>query len=356
MFSTLGFAVASSGKVFGQFLANPWVIGAIASAFCLFGISLFGAFDFQMPSFLQNKLATLGGKRSGVQKVFLMGLVAGIIAAPCTGPTLGAILTYVAAAGNQAFGILMLMSFSLGLGLPFLILGTFAGLVAARPKPGPWMESVKAVLGIIMFDMALYFLRSVFPGLNGLFGSSPLYFIAGAACIAGGIAIGGLNISFHRASTLRISRKIAGIVLMIGGSFGIAGSAFFGSTHGSANSEAARAGMHWETDLDKGLSLARDQKKPAIIDFYADWCIACKELDKTVFSNREVAAELSRFVCIREDLTIENAATKKIALQYTLRGIPVIEFYASSGERLAQNRIAGFVPADKLLTMLKKIP
>jgi len=354
MFSTLGFAVASSGKVFGQFLGNPWVIGAIASAFCLFGVSLFGAFDFQMPSFMQNKLATLGGKRSGVQKVFLMGLVAGIIAAPCTGPTLGAILTYVAAAGNQAFGILMLMSFSLGLGLPFLILGTFAGLVAARPKPGPWMESVKTVLGIVMFDMALYFLRSVFPGINGLFGSSPLYFIAAAACVAGGIALGGLNISFHGASTLRSVRKIAGTLLMIGGSFGIAGSAFFGPTRGPADHEAA-SGVHWEIDLDKGLSLARDQKKPAIIDFYADWCIACKELDKTVFSDPAVRAELSRFVCIRQDLTIENDRTKQIARDYGLRGIPVIELYATSGERLMGERIVGAVTSERFLSVLQKI-
>jgi thiol:disulfide interchange protein DsbD len=355
MFSTLGFVVASSGKVFGQFLANPWIVAVIAAAFCVFGVSLFGAFDFQMPSFVQNRLAAFGGRRAGIQKVFLMGLVAGIIAAPCTGPTLGAILTYVAAAGNQAFGILMLVSFSLGLGVPFLLLGTFAGLVAARPKPGPWMESVKASLGIIMFDMALYFLRSIFPGINGLLGSSPLYFILAAACVAGGIALGGLNISFHGASTLRIARKIAGIILMIGGSFGIAGSAFFGPTHGPANSEAASAGVHWETDLDKGLTEARDRKKPAVIDFYADWCIACKELDKTVFSDPAVRAELSRFVCIRQDLTIENDRTKRTARDYGLRGIPVIELYATSGERLLGERIVGAVSAERFLAVLQKI-
>ena len=110
------------------------------------------------------------------------------------------------------------------------------------------------------------------------------------------------------------------------------------------------------TDLSQGLAQARELKKPVIIDFYADWCLACKELDKETFSDPAIRRELGRFVCIRKDLTKETEATKQIAREYSLRGIPVLEFYSSSGERLFEKRIVGFVPSDRLLDLLHKIP
>jgi thiol:disulfide interchange protein DsbD len=357
MFSTLGFVMASSGKVFGQFLANSWVVGGLAAVFCLFGVSLLGAFDFHVPAGLQNRLATIGGRRSGFQKVFLMGLVAGIIAAPCTGPTLGAVLTYVATSGNQWFGVLMLFSFSLGLGIPFLLLGTFSSLVVSRPKPGPWMESIKSILAIVMFVMALYFLRSIVPFINGFIGSTPLYFTLMGICILGGTALGGIHLSFHGASLAGIVRKSAGTILIIGGSFGIIGSMLFGPTLNQSDRAFSERGnsIQWESDIDAGLAHARDLKKPIIIDFFADWCLACKELDKTTFSDPAIRTELARFVCIRQDLTTETEKTKRIAREYSLRGIPVLEFYNSSGSRLIDARTVGFVPSGRLLDLLQKI-
>lgn len=356
MFSTLGFIMASSGKVFGQFLANPWVVGGIAAVFCLFGISLLGAFNFQLPGVVQNRLATIGGKRSGFQKVFLMGLVAGIIAAPCTGPTLGAILTYVAAAGNQWFGMLMLFSFSVGLGAPFLLLGTFSSLIASRPKPGPWMETVKSALGVVMFIMALYFLQGIVPVFGRLFISTPAYYVGLTICVISGIAAGAFHISYHGASLIRIARKTFGVILVVAGGFGIIGAAVFGpSTPPSDASPEDRASFHWVTDVQRGLAHARDLKMPVIIDFYADWCTACKELDKTTFSDTAVRRELDRFVCIRVNLTKETEQTRRIAREYGVRGIPVLEFYGPSGDRLIEKRIVGFAPSDRLLDQLQKI-
>jgi thioredoxin:protein disulfide reductase len=358
MFSILGFIMASTGKVFGQFLSSPLVIGIVAAIFCIFGISLLGVFNIQLPSSLQNRLATIGGKRASYQKVFFMGLVAGIIAAPCTGPTLGAILTYVATAGNQWFGMLMLLSFSFGLGTPFLLLGTFSSLVVSRPKPGPWMETVKSVLGVIMFIMALYYLREVAPFVNRLFGSTPAYYSGMTLCVLSGIALGALHLSYEGASWKFIVRKTFGIILIVVGSFGIIGSAVLwpdANLHGLSKAEQNN-GIAWMTDLSQGLVQARDLKKPVIIDFYADWCLACKELDKETFSDPAIRRELSRFLCIRRDLTKETEATKQIAREYSLRGIPVLEFYSSSGERLFEKRIVGFVPSDRLLDLLHKIP
>jgi Thiol:disulfide interchange protein len=283
-----------------------------------------------------------------------MGLVAGIIAAPCTGPTLGAILTYVAAAGNQLSGILMLFCFSLGLGLPFLLLGTFSSLMISRPKPGPWMESIKSLLGIVMFVMALYYLRGAAPFINGFFGSTPLYYAIMAICVLGGAGIGGVHLSFHGASLPGIARKSIGTILIIGGSFGIIGSVLFGPATNQTGM-AHTSGTQWVSDIEKGLSMARDVKKPVIIDFYADWCLACKELDKATFSDPVIRKELGRFVCVRQDLTIETEATKRTAREYSLRGIPVLEFYDSLGNRLIEKRIVGFVPSDRLLDQLQKI-
>jgi thiol:disulfide interchange protein DsbD len=238
--------------------------------------------------------------------------------------------------------------------MPFLLLGTFSSLVVARPKPGPWMESIKSVLGIVMFVVALYFLRGVAPFINSFFGSTPLYFAIMVISIVAGIACGGIHLSFHGASTAGIARKSIGTILIVGGSFGIIGGMLFGPASNPASSERETA-IRWISDIDSGLARARDLKKPVIMDFYADWCLACKELDKTTFSDPAIRNELAHFVCIRQDLTIETDKTKRIAREYSLRGIPVLEFYGSSGNRLIDSRIAGFVPSGRLLDVLQKI-
>jgi thiol:disulfide interchange protein DsbD len=176
-------------------------------------------------------------------------------------------------------------------------------------------------------------------------------------CIIGGIALGGIHLSFHGATLAGIARKSIGVILITGGSFGIIGGTMFGPaipSHDAASSERAFA-IQWVSDIDKGLALARDLKKPVIIDFYADWCLACKELDKASFSDPAIRKELARFVCIRQDLTIETQQTKRIAQEYSLRGIPVLEFYASSGDRLVEKKTVGFVPSGRLLDLLQKI-
>jgi thiol:disulfide interchange protein DsbD len=154
-----------------------------------------------------------------------------------------------------------------------------------------------------------------------------------------------------------IVRKSAGTILIIGGSFGIIGSALFGPTPHQPDRAFSERGnsIQWESDIDAGLAHARDLKKPIIIDFFADWCLACKELDKTTFSDPVICTELARFVCIRQDLTTETEKTKRIARDYSLRGIPVLEFYNSSGSRLIDARTVGFVPSGRLLDLLQKI-
>jgi len=173
MFGTLGTSFGLLGRAFGTFLANPWVIVPLALFFFAMGLSMFGAFEVALPSGLQGRLARVGGR--GFAGAFGMGLVAGIIAAPCTGPPLASLLAYVATTRNARWGFLLLATYGAGVGLPFWLL---AGFSMSLPKPGRWMEWVKSVFGIALFAAALYYLKNVVPAL-ARFGSGAPRFAAG---------------------------------------------------------------------------------------------------------------------------------------------------------------------------------
>ena len=352
MFSALGFILAYTGQVFGQFMGNPWIIGVIIAIFCVFGVSLFGAFNLQLPPRIHNRLASISGKSSGYKKVFLMGLVAGIIAAPCTGPSLGAILTYVATTKSPVMGTLLLFSFSIGLGLPFLFLGTFAGLLASRPKPGPWMEDVKSALGIVMFIAALYFARPIVPALNALYAETlPLIVISVSAIIIG-IASGATYLSYHKKSWSGRLRKTVGIAVVVIGAFALINPLLSGSHAANNNITAADS---WQTDINAGLAYAKEHHKPVIIDYYADWCIACAELDKTTFSDPAVQKTLSGFVRIRVDFTRSTPQTQELSARLRIRGLPVLDFYDTNGTLLPGKRITGYIPPEKLIEQVKSL-
>ena len=353
MFSALGFVLAYTGQVFGQFMGNPWIIGALIALFCMFGISLLGAFDFQLPANIQNKLASLSSASRGYKKVFIMGLVAGIIAAPCTGPSLGAILTYVATTKSPVMGTLLLFSFSIGLGLPFLFLGTFAGLLASRPKPGPWMEQVKSVLGIIMFIVALYYARPLIPALSALKAVTLTGISISIIAIAAGIAGGATYLSYHTHSWTARLRKTAGIAAVIIGSFALLNPLVSGAH--STGTHAAAEASDWQTDFNAGLAYAKQHHMPVIVDYYADWCLACAELDKTTFADSSVKKSLSGFVRIRMDFTRNTPQTKELAARMSIRGLPVLDFYDENGNLLIGKRITGYIPPAKLIEHVQNV-
>jgi thiol:disulfide interchange protein DsbD len=247
--------------------------------------------------------------------------------------------------------------FSFGLGLPFLLLGTFSNLIAARPKPGAWMEGVKSVLGIFMFVIALYVLRGIFTQIDSVFYSTPLYFAAMIILIILGLFSGAIHLSYHHSSWLKRARKTIGIIFVIVGVFGVIGAMAWsdGTKYGKNIRSENREIIEWTHDLDQGLLLAKKIKKPVLVDFSAEWCIACKELDKLTFTDSLVAKELNRFVCIKVDLSRSTPETRKITNRYGIKGIPVLEFYSSGGLRLIEKRVTGFVEADDFLRIIKEI-
>jgi thioredoxin:protein disulfide reductase len=341
LFTPLGLFAATTGGVFGAALANPYVLVGLALLFLTLAASMFGAFDIDLPSGLKNRLATVGGV--GYKGAFFIGLCSALIAAPCTGPVLGFLLTWVGTSGNVAFGALALFVYALGLGLLFWLVGTFS---VSLPKSGQWLEWVKSVFGIVMVVAAIYYLRDLIPGLMDLPQRTARFLLSGALLFVAGIALGAVHLSFHApAIGLRI-RKAAGITLSVVGLAGLVG-----------YTQAVPAGAHiaWGDDFHAALSRAKREHKPVLVDFGASWCGACKELEQSTFSDPRVVREVERFVPVRVDLSPGKVTQEKQGLLagYAQRGLPLVVLHQASGEIAA--RVTSFVAPDDLLKLMRAV-
>lgn len=345
MYSVLGLVVAQTGAVFGQFMSNPWVMGVIAAIFIALGASMLGAFDFQVPQSIQSRLSRVGGK--GYGSAFTMGLVAGIIAAPCTGPALAGILTYVATEGDPFLGFWLLLVYAHGLGMLFLLVGTFSGMLSHIPKAGKWMENVKSMFGIVLFACALYFLKNAFPALQINFDSAATVYALAGLLLVIGVVLGAIHLSFHTHNWMAFGRKGLGVLLCVVALY---------LPFGSKISAGTPSSLDWiYNDIEKGLEQAKQQEKPAMIDFWAEWCAACKEIDHYTFRNPTVEQRLKQFVTIKVDLTKSTPENQKIQETYSITGLPLIVFYDSKGNRLPDKNITGFINAETFLNHIKDI-
>ena len=319
MFGALGTAFALLGRAFGTFLANPFVIVPLAIFFVLMGVSMFGAFELALPMGLQNRLSRIGGR--GFGGAFLMGLVGGIIAAPCTGPPLAGILAYVATTRDAVYGFALLATYAVGIGLPFWAL---AGFSMSLPRSGPWMESVKSVFGIALFTAALYYLKNVVPSLATITGHTPLFLFGALAMAVAGVAMGAIHLSFHDSAGRRL-RKGAGVALATAGLFAVTNYVL------TPKETVALRWLHTETEA---VADALAAKRPLLVDFMATWCLPCKEFELKVFSDPEVAAEMQSFTLLKVDLTREDddPALGAIKKKYGADTLPAIRLVAPDGQ------------------------
>ena len=353
MYSCLGLAVALSGAIFGQFMSNPWVVGGIVTVFVLLGLFMAGVFNFNLPTGLQTKASTIGGK--GFAGAFSMGLVAGVIAAPCAGPILASILAWVATTKDGVLGFFLLYTYALGFGLLFIAIGTFSTLIGKLPRSGDWMEVVKGVFGATMFGVALFYLKDIWPSLRLESLSRDALLLAGPLLVVIGFLVRGLRHDLHMATTRQALHKwLALLLLTVGGFAFVVG--LIRPAEPSAREAGPKSGPAWEYDLAAGLERAKQSGKPALVDFYADWCAACKELDHYTYSNPEVLAELERFVVIKVDMTRPLPRDAQLKTDYALVGLPVVAFHGRDGALLRHPRVTGFVPAEKFLEVLRQLP
>jgi thiol:disulfide interchange protein DsbD len=326
MYSALGVGVALAGGQFGTFLANPWVVIPMVAFYVALAMSMFGFFELNLPGGLQQRLSTVGGK--GFGGAFAMGLVGGLTAAPCTGPMLLGLLTYVGTTGNVAAGFSLLFTFAVGMGVLFFVIAVFA---VGLPKSGRWMEWVKSIAGIALLVMAVYFLRPVVPALQTLVDPSVI-FVAGALGIAAlGLLLGAVHLSFYGAPAEK-ARKAVGILVTVAGAAAVllwvltpklkpgwrercdavVAAVTKGDKPGDPAAETASdapkgrlpAIPHCWTDAQVVLAEARSAGKPVVIDFGATWCLPCKKYETDVFANPEVHAAIEDgFVAIKFDVT-----------------------------------------------------
>jgi thiol:disulfide interchange protein DsbD len=326
-YSALGVFSALSGKLFGAWLQHPAVLLFFAALMLVMASSMFGAFEIRVPQFISNR----SGGQSGLGGALLMGLLIGIVAAPCVGPFVISLIALVSSLQSPFLGFLMFFVLALGLGVPYLFLGIFSSGLSALPRAGEWMLHVKKAMGFILIAMALYFLRPLIGDVAFQYGA------------AASLLIGALFLFITRSQGARVWRIAIAILLLV------SGVAF-------ALPKKHAVEVRWDKYDAKAFSAARAANKPVIIDFYADWCLPCKELDEKTFSDAAVAAELNRFVRVKADLTAPNdETTKRLTKQYAILGVPTMIFLDANGNEVPGLRTTGFEPPEKFLARLRQV-
>ena len=328
MFGTLGTTFALLGKAFGTFLSNPFVVFPLALFFFAMAASMFGAFDLTLPASVQERLSRVGGR--GFAGAFLMGLVGGLIAAPCTGPPLAGILAYVATTRDAGYGFLLLATYAAGIGVPFWAI---AGFSMQLPRSGPWMNAVKSVFGIALLVAGLYYLRPIVPALARFTAHNNLFLIGAFVTVGAGLALGAVHLSFS-AGARPASRKAIGIALAVAGIFGFINYLLTPAIH-----------IEWLRSEPAAVTAARTQGKPLLVDFMADWCLPCQEMDVKVFGRPDVAPVLADFVLLRIDLSRENEddSLAPIKTKYHVETLPAVRIASPEGRILAEvNHLVGW--------------
>ena len=339
LFSTLGMGVALTGGVFGDELSSPWVAGGIAFMLVALALSMFGAFELALPSSIQTKLAEAGGL--GYRGAFVLGMVSSIIAAPCVGPVLGLLLPWIGTSGDIGFGAACMVAYALGLGTLFWLVGTFA---LSLPKSGRWMEWVKSFFGVVLIASGLYFVRLWIPGYGELERETWLLGTA-LGTVALGLVVGAIHLSFSYTDTATRIRKGLGVVLASGGIL---------LTVGYVEAlPPVKPGEHidWRQDYVEAKAEAEKSGRPLIVDFGAEWCAACGELERYTFTDPGVIAEGRRFVAVKIDMTNTESPQKDWLEGYGARGLPLVVIHDPKGKESA--RVTQFVDADAMLKLMK---
>jgi len=335
-YSALGVLAALSGAIFGSALQSPWVVGLIIAVLLSLATSMFGLWELRVPGWAQRA----SGGRSGVFGALIMGLVMGFVAAPCIGPFVVGLLTYVGQRGDPLLGFILFFTLALGLGVPYLILGTFTGAVNKLPASGMWMIGVRRVFGVILIAMAAYFAAPLMPGESGKW-------LMSAVLVLGGFYLLVIDRTGHEQPTIDRVMRVLSTGMMIAGV--IMAPAFPGSHDVAA---AVEDHLQWQSYESGTVDTALAGDRPVIIDFYADWCAPCRELDEKTFSDSGVRAVLDGYDRFKVDLTRSTEANQELVNQYGVMGVPTV-IVLSGGEEIF--RITGFEPPEQFMKRLEAV-
>jgi len=351
-YSILGVIAALTGSLFGAALQNPYVLIAIAVILVGLALSMFDLYEIRVPTFLAN---FAGGAKQGYFGTFFMGLTVGIVAAPCIGPFVLALITFVGEKGDVFLGFSMFFVLALGLGLPFLILAIFSGSLNKIPRSGAWMVWVRTIFGFILIALAVYFLEPLFP-------NSLLYYLCLALImLLGGIYMAWVEPTKTGGKIFPIIRNLVGLAFfLLTVFFASSGISSYideklASQAGSGASTLSGHQINWQSYSDEIMSEARQQNKPVIIDFYADWCLPCKELDKFTFSQPEVIELSKEFYMLKVDLTTaSDPLGRELRQRFQIKGVPTIVFISPQGTELSDLRVVGFMEKEEFLPRMQR--
>lgn len=327
-FAAVGVAAALSGGLFGAALQKPPVLIGIAALLVALALSSFGLYQLQPPAWALRRVS---GAAPGALGSLFMGLTMGIVAAPCVGPAVLGLLVFVGAQQSVVLGLELFLALGLGMGLPYLALAMLAGSIKALPRSGEWLVWVEHFFGVMLLGLAAYFIAPLLP-------QSLSRWLLPALIAAGGIYLGFIDRAGGGWRHFRLLQRAVGM-------------AAIATAVWAATPPSAESAISWQPFDDNSLVAARSAGRPAVVDFLADWCIPCREMEHSTYVDPKVRSAAAGFSMFKADITQENDDTGALIDRFEVRGVPTVIFFDAAGNEV--QRLVGYVGPDEMLKAMR---
>ena len=346
VYTALGVAAGLAGEGLSAALQNPWVLGTFAVLMAILSLSMFGSYDLQVPAALQSKLSGVSNRQSSgkLAGVFIMGAISALIVGPCVAAPLAAALVYISQTRDVVIGGAALFAMAAGMSLPLILVGVSAG--ALLPKAGKWMDAVKRFFGVLMLAMAWWLVSPVLPAAVQMMGWAALLVGYGMYLL--------LNSGRWGGKTVGVAVAVLGLTQLVGVVSG-GRDPLAPLAHLTGKQHAPLAFQRIKTVAQLDAVLAQTGGKTAMLDFYADWCVSCKEMEKLTFIDAKVRDKLANTVLLQVDVTANDADDKAMLTRFGLFGPPGIIMFDTQGREIAGSRVIGYQDTQKFLQSLSRL-
>ena len=358
-YAAVGVAAGFSGTLLSNALQNAWVLGGFALVFVILSLSMFGFYELQLPAALQSRLSEKANRQGGsFGAIAIMGALSALIVGPCVAAPLAGALLYIAQTKDAVLGGAALFAMALGMGAPLILVGVFSR--SLLPKAGPWMEAVKKFFGVLMLATALWLVSPVIPVWAQMLGWAALLIVPA-------IYMHALDpLPPHSNSWKRLWKGI-GVLMLLGGTAmlaGVLGGArdplqplgfLRAEATGGVSPHLTFQRVASVTDLDARVAEAAARSQPVMLDFYADWCVTCKEMEKFTFADPRVQAKLAGVQLLQADVTGNSADDAALLKRFSLFGPPGIIFFGRDGQEIGGVKVVGYQDADRFLATLAQV-